>query len=149
MSATCCRPVRIRHGTCLFRQPIWVSLSSMENVIDIQARSGGSGGGGRPPAQVAFDRLELATIMNVYGRYVAAGLWRDYAISMERDEASFSAFERTADRPDIRIVKKPALARKQGAYAIVGRQGDVLKRGADLKSLLSLLERKLMKVVEA
>jgi hypothetical protein len=121
----------------------------MENVIDIQSRQMDRQTGLRRPLQVAFDRRELATIMNVYGRYVAAGLWRDYAISMERDEASFSAFERAADRPDVRIIKKPDLARKQGAYAIMGRQGDILKRGRDLKSLLSMLERKLMKVVDA
>jgi hypothetical protein len=116
----------------------------MENVINLQARAGP-----RPPAQVAFDRHELSTIMNVYGRYVAAGLWRDYAISMERDEASFSAFERAADKPEVRIVKTPALARKQGAFALMGRQGDVLKRGHDLKSLLAQLERKLLKLVDA
>jgi hypothetical protein len=116
----------------------------MDNVIELPVRSGGT----KPPAQVAFDRLELSHIMHVYGRYVSAGLWRDYAISMERDQASFSAFERAADKPDVRIVKNPALARKQGAYALHGRHGDVLKRGHDLKSLLSLLERKLMKAVE-
>jgi Protein of unknown function (DUF2794) len=122
----------------------------MDNIVDIQSLSGSTRSSAmRPPAQVAFDRSELATIMNVYGRYVAAGLWRDYAISMERDEASFAAFERAAERPDVRIIKKPALARKQGAYALMGRQGDILKRGGDLKSLLSLLERQLMKVVEA
>ncbi len=115
----------------------------MENVIDIQARAGGI----RLPAQVSFDRSELSTIMNVYGRFVSAGLWRDYAISMEREEASFCAFERAADKPDVRIIKNPALARKQGVYALMGRHGDILKRGHDLKSLLALLERKLMKVV--
>ncbi len=115
----------------------------MENVIDIQARAGSN----RLPAQVAFDRTELSTIMNVYGRFVSAGLWRDYAISMEREQARFSAFERAADKPDVSIIKNPALARKQGAYALMGRHGDILKRGHDLKSLLSLLERKLMKVV--
>lgn len=115
----------------------------MENVVDIQGRLGGL----RPPGQVAFDRTELSTIMNVYGRYVSAGLWRDYAISMEREQASFAAFERAADKPDVRIIKNPALARKQGAYALMGRHGDILKRGHDLKSLLALLERKLMKIV--
>jgi hypothetical protein len=120
----------------------------MENVIDIQSRAGGGASAARLPAQVAFDRRELSTIMNIYGRFVSAGLWRDYAISMEREEASFSAFERAADRPDVRIIKNPSLSRKQGAYALMGRHGDILKRGHDLKSLLSLLERKLMKVVE-
>jgi hypothetical protein len=116
----------------------------MDNVIDLPVRAGGV----RPPAQVAFDRLELSHIMHVYGRYVSAGLWRDYAIAVERDQARFAAYERASDKPDVQIMKTPALARKQGAYALVGRQGTVLKRGHDLKSLLSVLERKLLKLVD-
>nr|WP_243451482.1 DUF2794 domain-containing protein [Pacificimonas flava] len=96
-----------------------------------------------------FDRLELNLIMNLYGRMVAAGHWRDYALDMERDEARFSAFRRTADRPEIAIVKRPALARKQGAYILVGEAGQILKRGDDLKALLAPVERRLVKLIDA
>jgi hypothetical protein len=79
---------------------------------------------------------------------VAAGLWRDYAIDFGKDAASFSAFKRTAERPSARIEKRPALRAKQGMWALYGEAGQVLKRGQELASLLSPLERKLMKVVE-
>ena len=87
-------------------------------------------------------------ILDLYGRMVAAGMWRDYAIDFGKDAASFSAFKRTAERPSARIEKRPALRTKQGMWALYGEAGQVLKRGHELASLLSPLERKLMKVVE-
>ncbi|WP_317988427.1 DUF2794 domain-containing protein [Pacificimonas aurantium] len=96
-----------------------------------------------------FDRHEINQIMNLYGRMVSAGQWRDYSIDFESREARFSAFRRAADRPEISIVKRPDLARKQGLYALLGEAGQTLKRGSDLKSLMAPLERRLMKLVEA
>lgn len=101
----------------------------------------------RTEPQVAFDRLELTRILDLYGRMVAAGLWRDYAMNFERDAASFSAFRRTAERPTARIEKRPALRGRQGMWALYGEAGQVLKRGHDLAGVLSPLERKLLKVV--
>jgi hypothetical protein len=98
--------------------------------------------------QIAFDRAELMRILDLYGRMVAAGLWRDYAISFDREAASFSAYKRTAERPTARVEKRPALRNKQGVWALYGEAGQVLKRGHDLAGILSPLERKLMKVVE-
>jgi hypothetical protein len=86
--------------------------------------------------------------MNVYGRMVAAGEWRDYAINMARKEARFAAFRRAAERPEITVVKRPDLARKQGLYALIGEAGQTLKRGSDLRSLLAPVERRLLKAVE-
>jgi hypothetical protein len=100
------------------------------------------------PAQVAFDRRELQTILSLYGRMVAAGEWRDYGISCLRDSAVFSVFRRTAENPLYRIEKHPRLRARQGMYCIVGMDGRVLKRGGDLKAVLRVLERKLIRVVE-
>lgn len=102
----------------------------------------------RAPAQVAFDRPELARILDLYGRMVAAGLWRDYAMDFGKDAASFCAFKRAAERPQARIEKRPALRGKQGMWTLYGEAGQVLKRGHDLAGVLSVLERRLMKVVE-
>jgi len=99
------------------------------------------------PAQVAFDRAELMRILDLYGRMVAAGLWRDYAIDFEREAAHFSAFKRSADRPSARIEKRPELRQRQGMWALYGEAGQVLKRGHDLAGVLASLERKLMKIV--
>lgn len=102
----------------------------------------------RLPSQVGFDRDELTRILDLYGRMVAAGNWRDYAIDLGRDMAVFSAFRRTAERPEYRIVKNPALRNKQGMWALIGEGGAVLKRGQELAPVLAPVERKLLKLVE-
>ena len=102
----------------------------------------------RLPEQVAFDRQELGLILGLYGQMVAAGEWRDYGLSFLRDAAVFSIFRRTAENPIYRIEKRPRLRGKQGQYAVVGMDGQVLKRGADLRQVLRVLERKLIRVVE-
>jgi hypothetical protein len=100
-------------------------------------------------AQVGFEREELTRILDLYGRMVAAGKWRDYAIELGRDQAIFSAFRRTAERPEYRIIKDPALRSRQGMWALLGEGGAVLKRGHDLAPVLAPVERKLMKLVES
>lgn len=98
-------------------------------------------------AQVGFDRLELQRILDLYGRMVAAGEWRDYAMDFSRDAASFCAFRRTTERPQARIEKRPALRNKQGMWTLFGELGQVLRRGHDLTGVLSPVERRLLKVV--
>ena len=100
------------------------------------------------PSQIGFDRLELNRILDLYGRMVAAGHWRDYAIELGREAAIFAAFRRTAERPEFRIEKHPALRNRQGMWALVGEAGQVVKRGHDLAPVLAPLERRLMKLVE-
>ncbi|MCR9114998.1 MAG: DUF2794 domain-containing protein [Rhodobacteraceae bacterium] len=100
------------------------------------------------PQQVAFHRTELSVILSLYGRMVAAGEWRDYGISCLRDVAVFSVFRRTAEHPLYRIEKRPKLRGRQGQYAVIGMDGQVLKRGSDLRTVLRVLERKLIRSVE-
>ena len=102
---------------------------------------------GEGPKQASFDRREFLTILDLYGRMVAAGHWRDYAIRMDKDAAVFAAFRRTAENPEIRIEKRPQLAMKQGAYSLVAEHGQVLKRGHELKLVLAPLERRLIRLV--
>ncbi|MDT0574816.1 DUF2794 domain-containing protein [Croceicoccus sp. F390] len=98
--------------------------------------------------QTGFERGELARIMDLYGRMVAAGHWRDYAMNFERDAASFCAFSRAAERPQIRVEKRPALRNRQGMWTLFGEQGQILKRGHELPGVLSVLERRLLKLVD-
>ncbi|MBV1925710.1 MAG: DUF2794 domain-containing protein [Rhodobacteraceae bacterium] len=100
------------------------------------------------PVQVAFDRRELSDILSIYGRMVAAGEWRDYGISCLSELAVFSVFRRTAENPLYRIEKRPKLRNKQGQYSVVSIDGQILKRGHDLKSVLRVLERKLIRAVD-
>ena len=94
-----------------------------------------------------FDRKELSRILDLYGRMVAAGHWRDYALRIDPDLAVFAAFRRHSERPEIRIEKRPALRHKQGAFALIGDGGTVLKRGHELSGVLAPLERRLMRLV--
>jgi Protein of unknown function (DUF2794) len=99
------------------------------------------------PTQVAFDRVELSRILDLYGRMVAAGHWRDYALDMARDAAMFSAFRRAAERPEFRIEKRPALRNRQGQWTLFGEGGMILRRGHELGPVLAPVERRLMKLV--
>ncbi len=98
--------------------------------------------------QVAFHRTELGVILGLYGRMVAAGEWRDYGISHLSDVAVFSVFRRTAENPIYRIEKRPKLRDKKQQYAVIGMDGRILKRGDDLKTVLRVLERKLIRAVD-
>ena len=97
--------------------------------------------------QVGFERKEMERILNLYGRMVAAGHWRDYAMDMGKDAAIFAAFRRTSERPQMRIEKRPADRHKQGMWSLHGEHGQILKRGHDLAGVLAPMERRLMKLV--
>ena len=96
--------------------------------------------GGSPKPSVTFDRDELRTILNLYGRMVAAGEWRDYAIDFSRERAVFAVYRRTSELPLFRVVKDPKLARRQGAYSVETTSGFVLKRGHELPRVLRAIE---------
>jgi len=103
-------------------------------------RAGSADGrGSQRPEQVAFDRRELTAILGLYGNKVATGEWRDYAMEFGRDTAVFSVFRRSSEVPLYRIVKDPALSRRQGMYAVIAQGGLILKRGHDLAQVLRVL----------
>lgn len=135
--------------------PSWDEVLREAPVSDIEpimfrpssgsGRGQGSGAhsGAAVPQITRFDRVELMIILNLYGRMVAAGEWRDYAMDFLKDRAVFSVYRRSSEYPLYRIEKTPKLARKQGAYSVVTVTGLILKRGSDLKRVLAVLERKL------
>jgi hypothetical protein len=90
---------------------------------------------------ITFDRKELQLILNVYGRHVAEGEWRDYAMEFGRERATFSVFRRSSEQPLYRIVKDPSLSRKQGAFAVIAQGGLILKRGHNLAQVLRVLDK--------
>ena len=105
---------------------------------------------GLPPDhdRVAFDRAELGIILSVYGRMVAAGEWRDYAMAFLSDVAVFSIFRHAAETPVFRIEKRPKLRQAQGIYAVIAMDGRILKRGHDLPQVLRVFDRKLIRAVD-
>lgn len=123
-------------------------MSDLEPII-FRPRSAGAtqdfsaAGAPEAPRQIAFNRQELSAILAVYGRKVASGEWRDYAIDLNRDKAIFSVFRRTSEFPLYRIEKDPKLARKQGAYSVVAAGGLIMKRGHDLIRVLDVLDKRL------
>ena len=97
---------------------------------------------------VSFDRNELCEIFGLYGRKVAGGEWRDYAIDGLKDRAIFSVFRHAAENPIYKVEKRPSLARKQGAWAVIGHGGQILKRGHELGQVLGLFDKGRFKVVD-
>lgn len=95
------------------------------------------------PPRVTFNRKELDRILGLYGRMVAAGEWRDYAIDFHKDRAVFSIFRRASEMPIYRIEKNPRLARRQGAYSVISVTGIILKRGHELDRVLRVIDRPL------
>lgn len=97
---------------------------------------------------VFFDRREFNLLLRIYGQMVAQGEWRDYAIDANADRALFSVFRRAHDQPLYQIEKRPALAKRQGAWSITGQGGMILKRGHSLTAVLRLFDKALLRVVE-
>jgi hypothetical protein len=97
------------------------------------------------PERISFDRAELGVILSLYGRMVAAGEWRDYAMDFGPDRAVFSVFRRAAEVPQARIEKDPTLRNRQGMYLVRAAEGHVLRRGHDLAQVLKVLERPLIR----
>ena len=98
--------------------------------------------GGLPDDIVGFDRHELQAVFDLYGRMVAQGIWRDYALDFSAQRAIFSIFRRSGEAAFYRIVKEPKSARRQGAYMVIAQTGLILKRGSDLRRVLGVLEKK-------
>ena len=98
-------------------------------------------------APVRFDRRELNRILGIYGRMVAAGEWRDYAIDFRDDCATFSIYRRTSEMPLYRVEKRPKLKSRQGQYAVIAVTGQILKRGHELENVLRIFDRKLIKAL--
>jgi len=96
---------------------------------------------------ITFNRRELDQILRVYGHMVAAGEWRDYAIDHLQDRAVFSVFRRASEVPLFQIIKNPKLARKQGAYSVVAASGAILKRGHELERVLTVFDKKKLRLV--
>jgi hypothetical protein len=95
------------------------------------------------PGKVTFSRRELDRILGLYGRMVAAGEWRDYAIDFLKDRAVFSVFRRASEVPLYRIEKNPKLARKQGTYSVISATGLIVKRGHELDNVLRAVDKSL------
>ena len=122
------------------------SMSEEADPIETRAAARNATTGppqGQSPNLVTFNRIELNRILNLYGRMVAAGEWRDYAIDFLRDRAVFSVFRRASEVPIYRIEKDPRLARKQGIYSVISASGLILRRGHELDRVLLVIDRKL------
>ena len=115
------------------------------------SQSAGSGaparGSASPLNQVTFNRRELNRILDLYGRKVAAGEWRDYAIDFLKDRAVFSVFRRASEVPLYRIEKNPKLERKQGAYSVISATGHIVRRGHELEGVLRAIDKSSLSLV--
>jgi len=108
-----------------------------------EQRGGAVGGQTSVPGKVTFTRRELDRILGLYGRMVAAGEWRDYAIDFLKDRAVFSVFRRASEVPLYRIEKNPKLERKQGTYSVISATGLIVRRGHELDGVLRAVDKSL------
>jgi Protein of unknown function (DUF2794) len=106
-----------------------------------------SNGVASPHNLARFDRSELSRILTVYGRMVAAGEWRDYAVDFLEEAAVFSIFRRSSEMALFRVEKRPRLRGRQGQYAVIAAGGLVLKRGPELAQVLKIFDKKLLKAL--
>src|SRR5213078_1201410 len=118
------------------------SMSEETNPSEVRAAAR-MAAAGPLPSRVTFNRFELNRILNLYGRMVADGEWRDYAIDFLRDRAVFSVFRRASEVPLYRIEKNPKLARKQGTYSVISATGLIVKRGHELDGVLRAVDKSL------
>ena len=128
--------------------PVPIFVASQPWLCHHQRMMNAAGTFDADPDRVTFDRSELGVILSVYGRMVAAGEWRDYALSFLREVAVFSVFRRASEHPIYRIEKRPRLRAAQGVYAVIGMDGRILKRGHDLQQVLRVLDKKLIRAVD-
>ena len=130
-------------------KPAVAAIVPLERARQITGRSfsGQTESWSNTPRNVTFDRVELRRILDAYGRGVAAGEWKDYALDFGPQKSVFTIFRRTSEAPLYRIEKVPALSRKQGAFAIVTVTGLVLRRGNDLARVLAIIEKKTLALV--
>jgi hypothetical protein len=127
-----------------YHQPCGSALAEDRGRRDhVGDMTGGAATGSAAAPVVSFNRLELSRILNLYGRMVSDGEWRDYAIDFLRDRAVFSVFRRSSEVPLYRIEKDPRLARKQGMYSVISASGMILRRGQELDRVLLVIDRKL------
>lgn len=118
-----------------------MSLESGGDIIELNAARAG-----RDRLPVTFHRTELDAVLRVYSMMVGAGEWRDYALSHLPDRAVFAVYKRAHEAPLFRVEKVPGT--KQGAFAVYGSDGRILKRGQEIKTVLTVFER-LLKLAEA
>jgi len=97
--------------------------------------------------KVAFQRTEMDLILDIYGRLVMSGQAKDYAVGAHKDQAVFAIFRRHAENPNWTVLKTPALARMQGAYSVLGPQGQILKRGRELKQVLTVFDTRKFQII--
>ena len=149
LSKTCCNCGEIKEFCALANQSLQSQCYTlMTDPNETDNSSNIVGFAHKSPRPIRFDRQELSLIMSLYGRYVAEGEWRDYAIDFSPEAATFAIHRRASEQPLYRITKNPALAQKQGQYAVIAPGGLILKRGQDLQQVLRVLVKK-PKLVDA
>jgi hypothetical protein len=135
--------MRQAHTPAMAEEPIAFLRAHRRSV----ARTDNGSGGGFTQAQVRFDKRELFQILTIYGRMVAAGEWRDYALDFLDDVAIFSIFRRSSEMPLYTVQKNPKLRAKQGEYSVIDAAGHILKRGHELTNVLHVFDKKLLRAL--
>ena len=83
-----------------------------------------------------FEKEELKIILDLYGKMVSKGSWKDYGLSISSKQVGFSVFKNAAENALYKICKNFKPKNENLKYLIIDTNGKILKNSYDLNSLL-------------
>ena len=86
--------------------------------------------------EIFFIKRELQTILNLYGKMVSNGTWKDYGVSIGYREISFDIYQRASERPIYKILKNLKPKNRDEKFYIKDKHGNVLEKSSDLLNLI-------------
>ena len=101
-----------------------------------------------PDSQITtFNKNELNLILSIYGRNVAQGIWKDYAIDHAKDFAIFSIYRNTFEKVFLSIKKNSSKFKKQRKFALYDANQKKIKDSDILTDIINQLRNKKIRVV--
>jgi hypothetical protein len=98
--------------------------------------------------EIFFIKKELQTILNLYAKMVSNGTWKDYSLSSGTKEISFDVYQRTSEKPFIRILKNLKPNYYNEKYLIKDKNGNIINKSENLNSLITKTSWSNLKIVK-
>ena len=84
-----------------------------------------------------FEKYELKIILDLYGKMVSEGSWKDYGLNISSKQVGFSVFKNSAESAMYKICKNFKPLNKNLKYLIIDSRETILKNSYNLKILLN------------
>ena len=95
-----------------------------------------------------FIKKELQSILNLYAKMVSNGSWKDYSFTSSIKEVSFDVYQRSSEKPVLRILKNLKPRYYNEKYLIKDKNGTILKKSENLNQLISKTSWNRLKLVK-